>query len=140
MCSSPSRSIGRPANARSCSSPKSWPTTPTRFTGVKNDAASEKNEALPPSTRSARPNGVSTVSYATLPTTRMDMVSPGLRLSHVATDDRRQLPLHRGRHQLGRGDQGELEGARALAVAPDRQPTHGRAQDRARGLGVAGEV
>ena len=38
------------------------PTTPTRFTGTKKDAATEKNEALPPSTLSALPNGVSTVS------------------------------------------------------------------------------
>ena len=30
--------------------------------GLKNDAATEKNEALPPSTRSAVPKGVSTVS------------------------------------------------------------------------------
>ena len=60
--SRPVRSIGRPRNAASCASPKSCPTTPTRFTGVKNDAATEKNEALPPSTRSARPSGVSTVS------------------------------------------------------------------------------
>jgi hypothetical protein len=52
---------------------KSSPTTATRFTGVKKEAATEKNDALPPSTFSARPKGVSTVSYATLPTTRIDM-------------------------------------------------------------------
>jgi hypothetical protein len=40
---------------------------------VKKDAATEKKDALPPSTFSARPKGVSTVSYATLPTTRIDM-------------------------------------------------------------------
>ena len=45
-----------------CASPKSWPTTPTRWTALKNDAANEKKEALPPRTRSARPKGVSTVS------------------------------------------------------------------------------
>ena len=60
--SRPSRSIGRPRNAASCSSPKSWPTTPTRLTGSKKEAATEKKDALPPSTRSARPKGVSTVS------------------------------------------------------------------------------
>ena len=38
------------------------PPPPTRFTGAKKDAATEKNEALPPSTCSALPNGVSTVS------------------------------------------------------------------------------
>ena len=60
--SSPSRSMGRSRKAASCSSPKSSPTTATRLTGAKKDAATEKNEALPPSTCSARPNGVSTVS------------------------------------------------------------------------------
>ena len=60
--SRPSRSMGRPWNAASCASPKSWPTTPTRWTGLKKDAATEKKDALPPSTRSARPKGVSTVS------------------------------------------------------------------------------
>jgi hypothetical protein len=50
---------------------------------VKKDAATEKKDALPPSTRSARPNGVSTVSYATLPTTRMDMsAAPWLSVSN----------------------------------------------------------
>ncbi len=60
--SRPSRSMSRPRKAWSCSSPKSSPTTPTRFTGTKKDAATAKKEALPPSTRSAFPNGVSTVS------------------------------------------------------------------------------
>ena len=54
--------MGRPAKAASCFSPKSPPTTPTRFTGEKKEAATEKKEALPPSTRSALPKGVSTVS------------------------------------------------------------------------------
>ncbi len=64
--------MGRFANAARSFSPKSRPTMPTRFTGTKNDAATAKNDALPPSTFSARPNGVSTVSKATLPTTRID--------------------------------------------------------------------
>ena len=67
--------MGRPLKAESAFSPKSSPTTATRFTGVKKEAATAKNDALPPSTFSARPKGVSTVSYATLPTTRMDMIS-----------------------------------------------------------------
>ena len=71
--SRPSRSMLRPAKAASCFSPKSDPTTPTRLTGTKKEAATAKKDALPPSTRSARPKGVSTVSKATLPTTRMDM-------------------------------------------------------------------
>ncbi len=54
--------MGRPRKAASCSSPKSWPTTPTTLTGLKKEAATEKKDALPPSTRSARPKGVSTVS------------------------------------------------------------------------------
>ena len=52
----------RPSKAASCSAPKSSPITATRFTGAKNEAATEKKEALPPRTRSARPWGVSTVS------------------------------------------------------------------------------
>ncbi len=67
--------MGRLRNAWSSFSPKSLPTTPTRFTGVKNEAATAKKEALPPSTFSARPKGVSTVSNATLPTTRMAFTS-----------------------------------------------------------------
>src|SRR5712692_9453344 len=64
----------RPRRAPSSFSPKSLPTTATRFTGTKNEAATAKNDALPPRTFSARPNGVSTVSYATLPTTRTDIL------------------------------------------------------------------
>src|SRR5712691_5708936 len=106
--SRPSRSMPRPRKAASSLSPKSRPTTPTRFTGTKNDAATEKNDALPPRTRSARPKGVSTVSYATLPTTRMDTLrSGGLRarcgLFQVLPDDRGQLALHRLGHQLRGG-------------------------------------
>src|SRR5687768_5811068 len=104
VLSRPSRSMPRPRNAAISFSPKSSPTTATRFTGAKNDAATEKKEALPPSTRSARPNGVSTVSYATLPTTRIDIRrSPS---SHVFPDDGGQVPLDLRGHELRRRDQG----------------------------------
>ena len=45
------------------------PTTPTSCTGAKCDALDAKNVPDPPSTSSARPNGVSTESSATEPTT-----------------------------------------------------------------------
>src|SRR5688500_17809142 len=48
--------------------------TPTRRTGQNQEAEAAKKVALPPSASSARPNGVSTVSSATLPTTRSDIV------------------------------------------------------------------
>src|SRR5436305_1196861 len=51
------------------SSPKSSPTGPTTRTSVKNDAASEKWTAEPPSMRSRWPNGVCTASKAIDPTT-----------------------------------------------------------------------
>src|SRR5262245_32754279 len=59
-----------------CSGGKSSPTTATAITLVKKDAAVEKNVAEPPSTSSFFPNGVSTESSATLPTTRSDMDGP----------------------------------------------------------------
>src|SRR5258708_26890732 len=90
MRSRPSRSIGRPPKAASCASPKSRPTTPTRFTGAKKEAATAKKDALPPSTRSARPKGVSTVSYATLPTTSIAIQPP---LPHLLADDPAQFLL-----------------------------------------------
>ena len=59
---------------RACStpysaSPKSSPTGPTTRTSVKNEAASEKCTAEPPSIRSRSPNGVLTASKAMDPTT-----------------------------------------------------------------------
>src|SRR4051794_33725490 len=53
----------------SSSSPKSSPTGPTARTSEKNDAASEKCTAVPPSMRSRSPNGVRTASNAIDPTT-----------------------------------------------------------------------
>src|SRR2546423_14827175 len=50
-------------------SPKSSPTGPTTRTSEKNDAASEKWTAEPPSMRSRSPNGVRTASNAIDPTT-----------------------------------------------------------------------
>jgi len=50
---------------------KSSPTTATRFTGAKNEAATAKYVAEPPRQRSAVPNGVVMRSNATLPTTRI---------------------------------------------------------------------
>src|SRR3954453_5796228 len=59
----------RPCRTAYCSSPKSSPTGPTTRTSVKNDAASEKCTAEPPSMRSRCPNGVCTASKAIDPTT-----------------------------------------------------------------------
>src|SRR5688500_16948998 len=47
--------------------------TPTRRTGQNQEAEAAKKVADPPNASSARPKGVSTVSSATLPTTRRDM-------------------------------------------------------------------
>ncbi len=46
------------------------PTTPVRRTGARNDAATEKYEAAPPSTSVFFPARVSTVSSPTDPTTK----------------------------------------------------------------------
>src|ERR1700679_4160164 len=62
----------------SCSGRKSSPTTPTTRTLVKKLAARAKCVAAPPSTRSRLPLGVSRVSNATEPTTRMDKRAPYL--------------------------------------------------------------
>src|SRR5262249_53467364 len=69
----PDVSTPRDASICLCSSGKSSPTTPTRFTGVKKLAAYEKYVAEPPSAFSATPKGVSTVSRAIEPTTSNDM-------------------------------------------------------------------
>src|SRR4051795_13369717 len=62
-------STPRPSSTESSSSPKSSPTGPTTWTSSKNDAASEKCTAEPPSMRSRSPNGVLTASNAIEPTT-----------------------------------------------------------------------
>src|SRR5438093_6860308 len=54
--------------------PKSPPTTATTRTSVKKLAEIEKCDAEPPSMRSRLPNGVSTASKATEPTTSNDIV------------------------------------------------------------------
>src|SRR6266404_3804577 len=59
--------------------PKSPPTTATTRTSVKKLAEIEKWEAEPPSMRSRLPNGVSTASNATEPTTSNDISNFGLR-------------------------------------------------------------
>src|SRR5258705_2433314 len=56
------------------SSLKSPPTTPTILTFVKKLAEIEKWDAEPPSIFSHLPNGVSTASKATEPTTRRDIL------------------------------------------------------------------
>src|SRR5258706_11501812 len=53
--------------------PKSPPTTATTRTSVKKLAEMEKWEAEPPNMRSRLPNGVSTASNATEPTTSNDI-------------------------------------------------------------------
>src|SRR5437773_3952254 len=141
MRSSPSRSMLRPRKARSCASPKSRPTTATRLTGTKNEAATEKKDALPPSTRSARPKGVSTVSNATLPTTSMAIQSPGCSL-HVLADDGEELLLDLLRDEVRGGDEGVRKGARTLALARGAgdDPTHRRFQHRLGGGRVLPQV
>src|SRR5437763_6957589 len=59
----------RPCSTPYSSSPKSSPTGPTTRTSVKNDEASEKWTAEPPSIFSRLPNGVLTASNAIEPTT-----------------------------------------------------------------------
>ena len=54
----------RPPNTFMASSPKSSPTTPTRRTSVKNEAATQKYVAAPPITRAFSPKGVFTESNA----------------------------------------------------------------------------
>src|SRR4051795_474250 len=63
----------RECSAAYSSSPKSSPTGPTTRVSSKNDDASEKCTAEPPSSRSRRPVWVSTASKAMDPTTVSDM-------------------------------------------------------------------
>src|SRR5437763_3530633 len=64
--------IPRPRKTSISSSPKSPPTTATTRTSEKKLAESEKCVAEPPSILSRLPNGVSTASNATEPTTSND--------------------------------------------------------------------
>src|SRR3954469_5375420 len=78
--------------------PKSSPTGPTTRTSVKNDAASEKCTAEPPSMRSRCPNGVCTASNAIEPTTTRLMRSRRLAVdSDSAPWHGRGLDDRRGR-------------------------------------------
>src|SRR5439155_7641704 len=61
--------------------PKSPAATATTRTSVKKLAEIEKCDADPPSMRSRLPNGVSTASKATEPTTSNDICDFGLRIS-----------------------------------------------------------
>src|SRR5437879_2175735 len=66
------------ANTSLSACPKSPPTTATTRTSVKKLAEMEKWDAEPPSMRSRFPNGVSTASNATEPTTSNDMDEFGI--------------------------------------------------------------
>src|SRR6266480_1936784 len=74
------------ANTSSSAWPKSPPTTATTRTSVKKLAEIEKCDADPPSMRSRLPNGVSTASKATEPTTSNDICDFGLRISNCGSD------------------------------------------------------
>src|SRR5215216_1694501 len=87
---------------RACSTaysslPKSSPTGPTTRTSVKNDAASEKCTADPPSMRSRCPNGVCTASNAIEPTTTRLMRPRRLAEGDAAAGDGRRLHDRRSR-------------------------------------------
>src|SRR3954447_4650027 len=89
----------RPCRTAYCSSPKSSPTGPTTRTSVKNDAASEKCTAEPPSMRSRCPKGVFTASKAIEPTTTRLMRPRRLAGldGNTAPRNRRRLHDRRGR-------------------------------------------
>src|SRR5712692_2770543 len=67
------------ANTSRSAWPKSRPTTATTRTSVKKLAEIEKCDADPPSIRSRLPNGISTASKATEPTTNKDIRDFGSR-------------------------------------------------------------
>src|SRR3954468_12813789 len=87
----------RPCRTPYSSSPKSSPTGPTTRTSVKNDAASEKWTADPPSMRSRCPNSVCTASKAIEPTTTRLMRPRRLAEGDAAAGDRRRLHDRGGR-------------------------------------------
>src|SRR5688500_17165453 len=82
MRESPARSALRLSRKRIPASGKSSPITPTTCTSQKQDAAAVKKVADPPRASSALPKGVSTVSRATLPTTRRDIGSGERKVRH----------------------------------------------------------
>src|SRR5207302_2052126 len=117
----------------------------TSSTSVKKDAATEKYVAEPPRQRSAFPNGVSMLSNATLPTTRMLIRSPfsvlrcwshgqrttdNERLLHIFADDWRKSLFRFLRNHRWIGDDGVLQRIDARAVALARgDPRHRSSQN-----------
>src|SRR4029450_7627666 len=73
MCSMSSVITPRERSAAYSSSPKSSPTGPTTRVSARNEEASEKCTAEPPSSRSRLPVSVSTASNAMDPTTVSDI-------------------------------------------------------------------
>jgi len=106
--------MGRPWNAAIACGLKSSPHHRHQADGREDAAGTEKKDALPPSTFSARPNGVSTVSYATLPTTRIRHgLSPGyVSISRLIGASSLWMCAGTSR----RGHQGVRERSRAFAV------------------------
>src|SRR5256885_12914688 len=76
------------ANTARSWSPKSPPTTATIATAVKELAEIEKCDAEPPNICSRLPNGVSTASNATEPTTSRDIEDLQLQIFDFGLDER----------------------------------------------------
>src|SRR3954454_694489 len=151
-------SVTTPRDRRAAysSSPKSSPTGPTTRVSARNEDASEKCTAEPPSRRSRLPDSVSTASKAMQPTTVSDMrrervvgepsrqpPSPdrfGMAASLLGRNDdlRRARPLrahHAGPERRGvpvaesdpgTGDPAPARGARRDRAGPDRPGQDGR--------------
>src|SRR5580658_6465879 len=116
-------SMPRSVSIRSCSGLKSSPTTPTMLTGAKKRAAIEKYVAAPPSASSRRPLEVSTVSYATDPTTTIPMRFVFPRLE-IFPDNRAQIGDALGWNDRAIGDDRILERAAAGAGAVALRQCH----------------
>src|SRR3954454_13174902 len=95
----------RPCSTPYSSSPKSSPTGPTTRTSVKNDEASEKWTAEPPSIFSRCPKGVCTASKAIEPTTTRLMRSRRLAGVHGNAAPRNRRRLHDRRGRLTQDDE-----------------------------------
>src|SRR5580765_218188 len=109
---------------------KSLPTTATTDTGAKKLAATEKNVAEPPRTFSTLPNGVSTLSNATEPTTTIFTS----RSSKVFSgDDAQPVPRLRGNPRPVSDDRLRQRGATGTRTRRG-QPTRHRGDDRPRAL------
>src|SRR5271166_1286150 len=120
----------RSDSIRSCSALKSSPTTPTMLTGAKKRAAIEKKVAAPPSASSRRPLDVSTVSYATDPTTTIPMRRV-LSALKILANDRGEVRDSLRRNHRAIGDDGILQGAAtdagAIALRHRHREIHHRA-------------